>query len=141
MLTLVFWLRNKIFNFWYMARQSNFNWFACFSDIKNIRAQNTFNNIYNTIWVTNTIYINLYWKILKDINQILHKLKRAKWFGIIDLKSDYWQYIVEKDSVEITAFRTRTRHYECLRLYIYSETFDQHFKQIETVLEILRNTI
>ncbi len=47
---------------------------------------------------------------------LINKLSKAKWFTILDLKTGYWQILMELDSIMYTAFTTRTGHWEFLRL-------------------------
>ena len=50
------------------------------------------------------------------VEDLINKLNKAKWFTILDLKSGYWQIVVDIDSVAYTAFTTRTGHWEFVRL-------------------------
>jgi len=53
---------------------------------------------------------------LPRIDDIFDQLKDAKYFSKIDLRSGYHQVRLEKDSIPLTAFRTRYGHFEFLVL-------------------------
>jgi len=53
----------------------------------------------------NTITVTENWS-LPRINDILDKLSGLVWFSTIDLKSGYWQVLMDTDSKEYTAFST-----------------------------------
>jgi len=53
---------------------------------------------------------------LTNIQDILDKLGKARYFSALDCASGYWQVpLAEEDRVK-TAFSTTTRHYEYLRM-------------------------
>ena len=49
---------------------------------------------------------------LPRIDDLLDQLKGASMFSKIDMRSGYWQLMVEEASIPKTTFRTRYRHYE-----------------------------
>ena len=50
------------------------------------------------------------------IDDIFDRLNGALWFSSLDLKSGYWQILVDENSIVITAFSTTEGHYEFIRL-------------------------
>ena len=50
------------------------------------------------------------------IDDILDRLNGSVWFTIIDLKSGYWQIVMDEESIAKTAFCTSDGHFEFLRL-------------------------
>jgi len=53
---------------------------------------------------------------IPNIDEILDKLKDAKYFSTIDLASGYHQIELDKESIEKTAFTTDDGHFEFLRM-------------------------
>ena len=49
------------------------------------------------------------------VQDILDSLSGSKWFTTFDLKSGYWQTIIDKKSIEKTAFTTADGHFQFLR--------------------------
>ena len=63
----------------------------------------------------NAITIQENWP-LPDIRDILDRVNGSCWFTALDLKSGYWQILMDELSIAITAFSTPDGHYEFLRL-------------------------
>ncbi|CAF1105606.1 unnamed protein product, partial [Brachionus calyciflorus] len=53
---------------------------------------------------------------LPNINDLLDRLRDSVWFSVIDLKSGYWQILMDDESITLTAFTTPDGHYEFVRL-------------------------
>ncbi|CAF0989144.1 unnamed protein product [Brachionus calyciflorus] len=53
---------------------------------------------------------------LPNILDILNRLKNSLWFSVKDLKSGYWQILMDEKSKEKTAFTTPDGHFEFHRL-------------------------
>ncbi|CAF0856937.1 unnamed protein product [Brachionus calyciflorus] len=49
-------------------------------------------------------------------DDVFDRLALSKVFTTLDLKSGYWQFLVDRESIEKTAFSTNDGHYEFLRM-------------------------
>jgi len=50
------------------------------------------------------------------VEDLINKLSGAKWFSLVDLKAGYWQIDMDPNSIQYTAFSTRSGHYEFLKM-------------------------
>lgn len=44
---------------------------------------------------------------MPGLNKLIRQIRRAKFFNILDLKSDYWQEPLNHNARKYSAFRTR----------------------------------
>lgn len=81
----------------------------------------------------NSVTITENWP-LPNILDILEVLAMSKYFTILDLKSGYWQVLIDEESIEKTAFSTPDGHYEFLRLPFGLKNAPAHFCRIMSTL-------
>ena len=77
---------------------------------------------------------------LPRIDDILDKIGKSKYFSTLDLKSGYWQVLVDEKDVEKTAFVTQKGLYEFTRMPFGISTCPQIFSELmAAVLEGLED--
>ena len=53
---------------------------------------------------------------IPNVQDIFESVRRSEWFSILDLKSGYWQIIMDINSIQKTAFSTHNGHFEFIRM-------------------------
>jgi len=70
---------------------------------------------------------------MPNIDEILGKLGQCQYFTTIDLAKGFHQIEMDPDSIQKTAFSTKSGHFEYVRMrHLVSETHPQHFKHSST---------
>ena len=69
-----------------------------------------------------------------NIEDVLDKLRGAKIYSTLDMKSGYWQLEIEEASKIFTAFNTSTGHYEFNRVPFGLKNAPNEFLRVTTAL-------
>ena len=71
---------------------------------------------------------------LPRIDDLLDKLKGAKYFTLLDLKPGYWQIVMSEESIPKTAFSTPDGHFEFLRMPFGLTNGPKEFSRIMNIV-------